>query len=411
MPLISDPSICARCKGSRRLCGLPRCPILERIKSSLNISSRIRDRILYASSPPSILVGEASYPYVFLGPNIAPVVGLSSLEYDSPERWWGVKDINDIIRLRSSLIYSRFRVNVKDARMMRGRLLDVASQIAMSIKPVNVETYYSKIPRPRLRFDGILAPIGLTGRLIKARLTENPVIPRKVDSIVEDKDVKAIEAISELYKSGISFYNILRIFSIGLLGEKRSRKIVPTRWSITAIDNILGNLLLRNVRHFPSINDIMLYYTKYIGNKYIVLLIPGKWSYEMIEIWLPRTIWVKTNKPFFTVNYEKYDGKWRYPGVDGGYHAIRYPLLEYLYRIHRQAIAIVIREVGKEYYAPLGSWQIRESIRNIFKRKYIRLEDIRHALKTIAKLVETDINEIVKNSHLLKEIFVQKKLL
>ena len=59
--------------------------------------------------------------------------------------------------------------------------------------------------------------------------------------MVEDRDASAAVALVELYSSGISLDHISRLLSLGLLGKKR--KLVPTRWSITASDDMIGKEL------------------------------------------------------------------------------------------------------------------------------------------------------------------------
>ncbi|HDH06741.1 MAG TPA: hypothetical protein ENF87_00040, partial [Thermoproteales archaeon] len=348
--------------------------------------------------------------YVWLGPNVAPVTGEKAVEYDNPRLWWGVKDIEDIIRLRSSMVFSRFKVKVTKARAPSQRLLDSTRELALSIKPVDGEYLFDKPPRPSIRFDGILSPIGPKANLVDLRVVENPVVPRRVDMLVEDYDINARDAVVELYTHGIDYYHIVRVFSLGLLGLKYQRRLVPTRWSITAVDSILGDQLLEEVKKYDSINDVELYYTEYMGNRYAILMVPGKWAFEMIEIWLPRSVWVKAEKAYFTVNYELYDGKWRKPGVDGGYHAIRFPVLEYLSRRRRQALVIAIREVTPQYYAPVGSWQIRESIRNALKSKPLKFNTVLDALKNACKKIETPLKDILKESYLIKILLYQKKI-
>ena len=131
----------------------------------------------------------------------------------------------------------------------------------------------------------------------------------------------------------------------------------------------------------------------------------------MIEIWLPRSVWVRANKPYFTTNYELYDGKPRNPEVDGGYHAIRFPTLEALNRRRRQAIVIAIREVTPSYYAPVGSWQIRESVRRAFTNKPVKFSSLEEALKVVNKFIETPIDLIIAKSKLLKSLLLQRKLI
>jgi len=406
-----DPTLCAKCKGVRKLCGRPVCPILKRIESSIKVSSLIRKRELFAATPPSVLVGERGYPHVWLGPNVAPLTGESASEYEKPEEWWGVKSLEDIIRLRSSMVFSRFRVKVTKAREPSSSLLDLTRELAISVKPVDAEYVFKKSPVPRLKFDGILSPIGPRAELERLSIAQNPVVPRKVDSLVEDYDATASEAAEELYTSGISYYYIVRIFSLGLLGLRNRRRLVPTRWAITAVDGVLGNSLLKRVKYYEPIGEVELYHSSYIGNRYVLILVPGSWSFEMIEIWLPRSVWVRANKPYFTTNYELYDGKPRNPEVDGGYHAIRFPTLEALNRRRRQAIVIAIREVTPSYYAPVGSWQIRESVRRAFTNKPVKFSSLEEALKVVNKFIETPIDLIIAKSKLLKSLLLQRKLI
>lgn len=411
MPKKIDPALCAQCKGVRKLCGFPKCPILVRLEEELKIKPTIRKKTLYAATPPSVLVGEKNYPYVTLGPNVAPVPGAEAKIYDDPESWWRRFSIDDIIRLRARTIFSSFTARVTEARRPSSRLLNLIKEISLSTEPVDAEYVFKKPPTPRLAFDGIVAPRGPVAVLDKLNLASNPVVPRRVDQLVSDEDARASESIAELYFSGISVYHIVRLFSLGLLGLKKDRKIVPTRWSITAVDSILGDRLLEKVRTFSEINEYRVYKTSYMGNRYFIIMAPGPWSFEMIEIWLPRSIWVKSNEPFFTVNFELHDGKWRKPGVDGGYHAIRFSVLEHLYREKRQATVIAIREVTKDYYAPVGSWQIRESVRNALKGKPVIVDDLSKALSLAKKFIETDLNLILSKSYILRLLMKQKRIL
>ncbi|RLE76661.1 MAG: hypothetical protein DRJ56_03815 [Thermoprotei archaeon] len=405
-----DPALCAKCKGSRRLCGRPVCPILKRIESSVKVSSVIRRRELFAATPPSVLVGERGYPHVWLGPSVAPVSGEGAALYDDPEAWWGRMSLEDIIGLRASMVFSRFRARIADARRPSSRLLDLTRELALSARPVDAEYVFRKPPVPRVRFDGVLSPIGPGAELRDLRLAQNPVVPRKVDSLVDDRDATAREAAFELYDWGVSYYHIVRIFSLGMLGLKRQRRLVPTRWAITAVDSILGDRLLEKVREFEPVSDVELYRADYLGNRYAILVAPGAWSFEMIEIWLPRSVWVRGRKPYVTVNYELHDGKWRLPGVDGGYHAIRFPVLEALYRRRRQAVVVAVREVTPDYYAPVGSWQIRESVRRALASEPLRFASVEEALRAVSRIIETPVSVVLSKSHLLRFLTGQRKL-
>lgn len=411
MPVKIDPSLCAKCKGSRRLCGRSRCPILVRLSASYKIAERLPRRSVYGSTPPSILVGERGYPYIRLGANIPLVVGLEAREYDSPEDWWGRKSLEDIIKLRSSMIFSSFHANVKiDAKIPKNRLLEELQNIALSRLPVETEALFRKPPVVSLRFDGVVAPIGPRAEALNIKVIGNPEVPRRVDYIVSDVDVDARTASVELYRYGVSFYHIVRLFSLGLLGERRFRRIVPTRWAITAVDKILGDQLVKRVRNFREYGSYVVFHAEYVGNRYLLLFTPGSWSFEMIEIWLPRSVWVREGEALIVENYELFDGKAKKPEVDGGYYAIRFPVLEYLFRIRRQASVVAFREVTPDYYAPVGSWQIRESVRNALKGKPLVFDGLKEALKYISSKLHTDFRRVYKRSVLLRLLVEQERL-
>ena len=47
----------------------------------------------------------------------------------------------------------------------------------------------------------------------------------------------ANEAVLNLYDAGVEISKIQKCFSIGMMGKKR--KLTPTKWSITATDDII----------------------------------------------------------------------------------------------------------------------------------------------------------------------------
>ena len=406
-----DPALCAKCKGSRRLCGRAKCPILSRIEANIKVWDKIREiNSLMGSSPPSVLVGEYGYPRVNVIVNIPPILGPLAEHYEKPEEWWGKKNLEEIIMLRSSLVGSKFSANIKRVEFSRDKMLNVAREIALSVKHVDAEAEFKKPPRPRVMFDGIIEPLGPSGIVKKIDIVSNPVVPRKVDQVVEDYDLRAEEGIKELVQYGISVYQIMRLLSLGMLGRKRERKLVPTRWAITAVDSIVGNLLYSRVRDYTEIDEIRLFTADYIGNHYEIIMLPGSWSFEMIEIWLPNSVWISGDKAYISVNYELHDGKPRIKDVDGGYYAMRMAVLEYLGKIRRQAIVIAIREVRPEYYAPVGVWQVRESVRGALRRGYTKFDDLAECLKAIATRIKTPLKIIMESSYLLKAVMRQEKI-
>lgn len=403
----TDAVLCAKCKGARRLCGRPKCPLLARIETSKFMAKHLHATTLFGASPPSILVGEWNYPNIFLGPNVPPVGVSDAQQFEDPVSWWGEKSLDDVIRLRSSVIHSKFSTAIKSARQPSG-LLEKTQELALSIKPVDTEVEFYKPPRPNLNFDGFTTPVGPSGKVKRFDLVGNPTVPRKIDQLVYDIDAMSLEAMTELYASGISVYDITRLLSVGLLGRKFQRRIVPTRWAITATDANMAKLMLEKVKTYPQISEIQLYTSDYLDNHYETLLLPGEWSFEMIEIWLPRTVWVQADEAHVTDVWEKYDGK--VSAMDGGYFAMKLPAVEFLEKIKRQATVIAFREVGAGYVAPLGVWAVRESVKHCFDQKPKRFDNLETALKDIFSRLKTQFSKVWPESKLLKDYKYQKRL-
>ena len=403
-----EGALCAACKGVRRLCGRPVCPILERIRHGVKALSAHRGRELFGATPPSVLVGEWGYPKVRVGLNVPPAGKEEAPIYDDPEGWWGRLGLEDVIRLRSHLFYSSTLADVRVP--YRSRLISEIQEAALSSTPVDTEVLFKKPPRVELRFDGFLAPRGPHGVVEKLKVVDNPRVHRAVDRLIDDTDAPAQVSVGELYRAGVSTYYITRIFSLGLLGRPHARRIVPTRWAITAVDKAVGDQLLEKVRDMPELGEYEVYRVEYMGNRYSILLAPGPWSMEMVEIWLPRSVWVKGRQPAVFTVHELYDGRLRGP-MDGGYYAMRLPVLEHLYSRGRQATVIAVREVTPDYYAPVGSWQIRESVKHALRGKPERFSSLEEALRALFKDIETPAELAVKEAKLLRLMKGQKKLL
>jgi hypothetical protein len=236
------------------------------------------------TSPPSVFVGRAFFPKVYVGILSPPSQQATADLLDSPEKWYQNKaTIDQIVGYRGQLIYSRFR---SDVHSFKGKLLEVTQEVAMSRRPADVEIELKKNPKFQFSFDPwITTPIGNPAPILQARLAENPSVERRVDYLVSDVDIKATNAVKDLYLHNLPVSRIQKIFSAGLLGVQIERKLVPTRWSVTAVDDIVGKILMSQVKDYQELGEIRLFSNEYIGNHYEILLLPETYQYELIECW------------------------------------------------------------------------------------------------------------------------------
>ena len=140
-----EKNICLKCKGSRLLCGKRRCPILLKksvLKSLVpfELDKTMRNIDIFGPSPPGFFVGHFNYPNVYLGPLIPFQefeTGLNISDYhilDAPELWFGKKMV-DVIRYRSSLVRSNFKLNVNIGKKSRKSTPSIQKQKLLQKKP------------------------------------------------------------------------------------------------------------------------------------------------------------------------------------------------------------------------------------------------------------------------------------
>ncbi|HXY87809.1 MAG TPA: hypothetical protein VEG44_05160 [Candidatus Acidoferrales bacterium] len=345
----------------------------------------------FGVTPPSAFVGRIGYPNIFAGPLISPLIDDLKI-FDTPESWLVLKR-EDIVEIRSNLVRSNFKLKVTDA-MDPTRLLLETQELAMSELPVDVEVKFIKSPKMEFNFDKITAPMGPSGIISDIEILDSPKVPKKIDSLAYDVDIKASEAAIELYRQGVSPYQISRLLSVGLLGRKRL--IVPTRWSITAVDTIIGNAMLKRIKTYPEIDEVNLFISEGFGNHFEIILLPNRYSFGWTELWI-----TENGKVEIGDLYENYNGK--SSSMDGGYFAARFSTLEYLDNIKKQASIYIVREVQPTYDIPLGSWVIRELVRDAFRHDSLKFESLAETLKSVATRINiARVNTIFLNKHLFQ---------
>ncbi len=392
-------SLCIRCKG-KGLCNKP-CKILANLrrnspKPKLHFSGK---------SSPELFVGRAGYPNVNSG-ILVPSENDNISNFPSAEEWEKNNfSVANILRLRGQLIYGKSQMNIK----LPSKLKQVTQDLALSSKPVSTEIFLKKKPTFQFSLDKVFQPMTNPAPISRAILEENLHVPKKVDYLVNDNNVGSMDAIKELYNSNIKINHLQKLLSIGLLGKKINRKMVPTRWSITAVDDNISKQYLEKIRYFPQVNRISLYSGNFLGNYMEILLLPGNFSFEVIEAWVPEIL--SSEKIEFFSDFESFNGRKKYAfNVCGGYYAIRLPLTEYLFNIKRQATTLVFREILPEYYAPLGVGIVREASRRAFQNRPKYFDSISDALKYLDERRQTSMEVVRKRSWILDNYGKQKSI-
>ncbi|HRW83626.1 MAG TPA: hypothetical protein P5049_09255, partial [Methanothrix sp.] len=132
-----------------------------------------------------------------------------------------------------------------------------------------------------------------------------------------------------------------------------------------------------------------------------VLLAPGSFTYELIEIWLPRSVW-SGDEPWIGADREGPGPKKGYSSLAGGYYAARLALLERLADMRRQASTLIVREITEEYWAPLGVWVVREAAREALRNPPKKFETLDAALADMATRLRTPARDLRSHSELAR---------
>ncbi|MBS3150874.1 hypothetical protein J4443_00650 [Candidatus Woesearchaeota archaeon] len=387
-----------------------------KVKSAFNSVLELGKDNFFGSSPPGVFVGsKLRYPNVNVGILSPAVHDENSWILDNPRYWANSETtIKDVVSYRGSLINSRFKSSVKDARR-ENKFLDVAKEIALGYKPVDVEIYFKKKLNFGIDKDKITTPIGPAISLKSVKIADNVKVLNSVEKVFEDTDLKANDAVNYLYGKNIDENFLTKLLSIGVMGLKKNRRLVPTRWSITAVDDTIGKRFIEEIKSFPSIDKFLLFTGNFFGNYYYVMLFPEVWSYELFEGYLPGAVWNFSGKIEFATDHEWYDGRKSYAEkTAGGYYASRIGVLEYLNKIKRQASVLVIRFETPEYTDSLGVWVVRSAARKALENKFAEFETREQMLECVKQLIvrkfNFNIERVYNQSALLRKLRTQRKL-
>ena len=339
------------------------------------------------STPPSVFVGAYGYPKVLVGPMIPPVHG-DTMILDAPEKWTG-KSLEDIVNYRLSLVRGIKPVKIDDVGQ---KYIENLQEMSMSEKSTDAEMELVKNASPTVSIDGdspIFGPIGE----IKSAKFSNSSSDKNIQRTFYDRDLLANDAIVELYNRGIEISRIQKCFSIGMFGK--NRKLVPTRWSITATDDIVSKSLVEKILEYDVLDTPLVFSYDHLGNFFAVVMFPSRWMFEMQEAWYD-----EHGNVGFGSDFEDVKGMTHYPETAGAHFASRLAVSEYLDENKVQAAVMVLREIRPEYAVPVGVWQVREGVRMALKQKPFVVSNFQEGLDFACKKLSITKNEWLAHSKL-----------
>ena len=361
---------------------------------------------LSGSSPTDIFVGRFGYPKVFIGPMVPPEFGDTSI-LSTPERWRH-KSIEDIVDMRYRLVRGMYETNVHNVE--KGRIEEQVRDLALAERPADSDIAFARKPFVKVEFRDEVQPFGPSAQL-KSFEVHNMKADRKMESMYSDTDATATTSILELYERGLPVSQIQKGLSAGLFGLKGSRRFVPTRWSITAVDDTLGKHKREHIKEYDSVDAIYAFYHVSLDNRWLIFFIPGNWQYESIEAWWPKTVW-NANGIDISIfgSYEGYNGRSTYAEIGGCYYAARLAVTERLELMKRQAMVLILREVHDGYIMPVGVWNVREHVREALGTQPTIMHTRDDMFNYIRSKLSIPVKSWIANSTLLDRITRQRSM-
>ena len=405
--LEEDPTMCLRCRSAQLLCGKPVCPILVKYRAFERTLPMVNGVDFNGTSPPGLFIGRFGYPKVSVGPLLSPEHGSTEL-FDTPEEWVG-RSVQEVVSFRTGLVRGTTPIRVTDAEkpipiLEELQLLGIAGETAEG------EAHFRRPPRGHLSLSDSTPPFGPSAPIDRLHLDVRRVDPN-LDRLTSDVHANARVAVEELYHRGVRVSRIQRAFSVGTLGRRGRRRLVPTRWSITAVDDLISKMNLERIRSLPDLSDTLLYRFTALDNRWVIAFLPGSYRYESIEAWYPNTLWnPNPNRIVMIGDHEGFRGRTTYASIGGCYYAARLATSEALLGLGRQAGVVVLREVHPGEILPLGVWNVREHVRAALSRPPERIASLAELSQRIGQSFAIPLPRWLSSSALLHEARTQRRL-
>ena len=308
------------------------------------------------------------------------------------------KDYSDIVKLKAQNILGN--TNNIYIKKTNTRIITEINDVYKARKPAQFESQFDKelkFNKPILnKLSGVL---GTQNELINVELTENASTSKQIEKYTDD-DIKARQAIINLYEKGIPESQIINLLGLGNFGIQLNRKVVPTRWSISAYDVAIEKHLHSIITKHNPINQYEVYYAKDKGNEFVIVLAPDGYTFENLEF----------GDEWNGSDYVGHNNKLPYqtPNTAGGFYASKVAIFEHLRKRKKQAQIYCIRLI-EGYDIPLGVVFVRETIRQAMTNQIFKTSNFQTLKKYLLENHTQHYKQLI-NSKTLQENKTQKKL-
>lgn len=342
----------------------------------------------------SAIVGEKNYPNLKIHNISTEDVSNSFLKTSEIVK----KDYSEIVKLKAkNILGSTEQTYVK-------KFDDRINQEISDIYKAKFEVEFNSKFDKELKFDKVLVNkvsgiVGSKNSLVSLKANSNISTSKQIEKYTQT-DIRSKEAVISLYERGVNEHQIINLLALGSFGVTLNKKLVPTKWAITAFDQIIEKYLHSKLVKYNSIEKFEVYYHKDKGNSFVIVLLPDIFLGEVVEAW--ENV-VERDYCDFNNKLDKAE-----PECAGGYFATKIGIFESLNERKRQAQFVSLRFI-KDYELPLGVVFVRECVRLAMKNKVFSCSNLDDVKKFLFEKYNVHYN-LFSNSKLLVERKVQKRL-
>ena len=343
----------------------------------------------------SAIVGEKNYPH------------LSTHNISNEQKQASFMNTSNIVKKPYEEIFKSKAKNVLGStnpvyiKKPQQKIVQELSNIYKAKKPTQFSSEFEKqIQFTKIVTSKVAGIMGGQNNLVKLESTHNPSTSNKIEKYSQE-DVKSKEAIISLYEKGINEHQIINLLALGEFGISYNKKLVPTKWAISAYDQTIEKYLHKKILDNPLLNNYEIYHYSDKGNHFYIILLPEPFSAEIVESWdnIVERDYVRDDN----ILHKKE------PETAGGFWATKCGVHEHLHKRKKQASYISLRHI-QDYEIPLGVVFVRECVREALSKEPVfsadEIEDVKEFLKNNSKKHYEDF----LNSITLKELKTQRKL-
>ena len=345
-------------------------------------------------SPPGICVKSGKYPMLeagFLASN-EPLEHLSI--YDFPEAWQGL-DRDTIFTMRRHLY--RFLLPV-DARSLQPEgIVKPLQEIALSVRPIAIRVEGESLQPRRLQLRNGQLPSAGDVTIKSIELLSEPEISKVAERITE-QDIPASEGIWRLLDYDYSLDQVVRLMSIGLLGKKNTRRILPSRSAYKATINAFIDRAIMELIESPSVSSYEIYVSTLFGDRFAVLLHPGEARVDYLRMDL---IGDNMTRGFAFEGLRQYPTD---PKTSVYSDHARFSVYKNLVRRNQRCHATIFHLSKEPRNQILGPWVARAGIQETLSSEPIRLDNRNNAIELLETLLEPDFSAWAHETPLLDRL-------